>query len=82
MNPKSLGGVGKDWYGKLGYWARADSVSLWEIMRDIADNFDGYASQALDKAAFVHQAYRWDDFARSLSLVYTEGVSHARAGRE
>jgi hypothetical protein len=27
-------------------------------------------------------AYRWDDFARSLSLVYTEGVSHARAGRE
>jgi glycosyltransferase involved in cell wall biosynthesis len=72
----------EDWHGKLGYWARADSVSLWEIMRDIADNFDGYASQALDKAAFVHDTYRWDDFARSLSLVYTEGVSHARAGRE
>jgi glycosyltransferase involved in cell wall biosynthesis len=72
--------VRADWSGhnrlskmELGEWAEVDFDALVARLRDIADNREQYAADALRKAPGVQAMYSWERFAGRVAAIW-EGV--------
>lgn len=65
-------------YGNCGEWGAPDMDAMPILLKQVAGNYDDYASAAIRAAGYVQTHYTWQRFVRSVGAIYERDGSRIR----